>query len=73
MHVPTEERHYFKEKLAIRRDELLFELLTNSPTLAADCLFSARLHLLSRELSTGSLDAVVILFHCEAAIRLGGI
>ena len=61
----------FKERLAIRRDQIvLHELQRVTAPLAAEMLVSARMHLHLGMLTTGDLDGIVLLFHAEAAIRL---
>jgi len=61
----------FKEQLAHRRDELVLANLTEcTPALAITMLESARAHLHSHDYTTGSLDAIVILFHTQTALKL---
>lgn len=61
----------FKGTLACRRDEQVLACLqAQSPELAASFLYSARMHLHSQTYTEGDLDAIVILFWAETAIRL---
>ena len=64
----TRDDKAFKESLSTRRDEIVVRSLEAVlPALAAESLFHARLHL---HRTHGSLDAIVILFNAECAVRL---
>lgn len=61
----------FKESLGRRRDEIVLRTLEKmTPALAAEMLESARMHLLIGTMTTGDLDGVVLLAHCEMAIKM---
>jgi hypothetical protein len=65
----------FKAHLAHRRDELVLRELEErfaecTPVLAINMLASARGWLHSREYTTGSLDAIVLLFHAETTLKI---